>query len=181
MGDAPVRRPKLAHDLQALFENPLIILERDGERLVLAPVIAAARGEVDAPTGEHIEGGPLLRHADRMVQWQHGDSWCEPDAPGACGDMGQDELWAGQHAERVEMVLADPNRVHAELLGVQRLVDNLLHKLVRGTRITVVVIVAEREIAELHGPSQRRSVCCSAMIDVKASIANTPIKALRSA
>src|SRR5262249_17168313 len=52
------------------------------------------------------------------------------------------------------MMLANPSGVHAELLGVQRLIGNLLHKLVRGTRIAVVVIVAEREIAELHGPSQ---------------------------
>src|SRR5262245_5358359 len=99
MRDAPICRPTLAHDLQALYENPLMIRERDGKRLVLAPVRTAACGKIDAPAGEHIEGRPLLRHADRMVQWQHGDRRCEPDAPGARGDMGQNELWAGQHAE----------------------------------------------------------------------------------
>ena len=48
------------------------------------------------------------------------------------------------------MVLADPGRVHAELVGVQRLGGDVRHEGVRVARIVLVVIVAEGEVAEFH-------------------------------
>ena len=48
-------------------------------------------------------------------------------------------------------MLADPGRVHAELFGVERLGGDVGDELVRGTGIVVVMIVAEREITEIHG------------------------------
>src|SRR6185437_1002764 len=54
------------------------------------------------------------------------------------------------HAERVEMVLADPGRMHAELVGIERFRRDIGDELVGGAGIVVVVIVAQREVAEFH-------------------------------
>jgi hypothetical protein len=48
------------------------------------------------------------------------------------------------------MMFADPRRVHADLFGVQRFGGDVGDELVRGARIVFVVIVAQREIAEIH-------------------------------
>ena len=57
---------------------------------------------------------------------------------------------AGEHAQRVEVMLADPGRVHADLVGIQRLSRDVGDELVRRPRVVLVVIVAQREIAEVH-------------------------------
>src|SRR5215212_1659076 len=48
------------------------------------------------------------------------------------------------------MMLADPGRVHAELIGVERLGGDIGDELVGVPRIVLVVIVAEGEVAEFH-------------------------------
>src|SRR5579872_3652125 len=48
------------------------------------------------------------------------------------------------------MVLADPGRMHAELLGIERLRGDVGDELVRGAGIVLIMIVAQREITELH-------------------------------
>ena len=48
------------------------------------------------------------------------------------------------------MVLPDPRRVHAELVGVQRLLRDVGDELVRRPRVVLVVIVAQGEVAEVH-------------------------------
>jgi hypothetical protein len=40
------------HDFHPLLENRLVVFERDGERQILAPVIAAVGGEID-PAAVH--------------------------------------------------------------------------------------------------------------------------------
>ena len=148
--DAAVGAPELLEDLHAFFEDALVVRERDVERRVLAAVVAAAGGEIDAAVAEQIERRPLLGDADRMVQRRHVDGGREADVLGARRDIGQHQLGGGEHAERVEMVLADPGRVHAELVGVERLGGDVGDELVGVARIVFVVIVAEREVAEFH-------------------------------
>ena len=48
------------------------------------------------------------------------------------------------------MMLADPRRVKADLLGVNRLVEDVGDELVGVPFVVVVMIVAQREIAEFH-------------------------------
>jgi hypothetical protein len=55
-----------------------------------------------------------------------------------------------ENAERAEMMLADPGRVQPDLLGINRFVENIGDKGVRVPAVVVVVIVAQREIAEFH-------------------------------
>ena len=48
------------------------------------------------------------------------------------------------------MMLADPGRMHADLVGVKRLGGDVGDELVRGAGVVLVVIIAEREVAEFH-------------------------------
>ena len=52
------------------------------------------------------------------------------------------------------MMLADPRRMKTDLLGVNRPVEDIGDELVRLPPVVVVVVVAQREIAESH-PSSR--------------------------
>ena len=150
VGDAAFGHPQLADELQPLFEDALVVLEGHMERKIFAPVVAAPGGKVDAAAGEQIERRPLLGDADRVVQRQHGHRRRQADARAAGGDIGEHEVGTGKHAERIEVMLADPGRVHAELFGIERLGGDVGDELVRGTGIVVVMIVAEREITEIH-------------------------------
>ena len=47
-------------------------------------------------------------------------------------------------------MLADPGRMHADVLGINRLIANFEHELLGGSRIVLVAIVAEREVSEFH-------------------------------
>ena len=109
------------HQLEALLENSLVVGERHMERQIFALVVAAAAGEIDAAAGEQVERRPLLGDANGMMQRQHRHRRRKPDARRVRGDIGQHEVGARQDAERIEMMLADPGRMHAELVGVQRL------------------------------------------------------------
>jgi hypothetical protein len=123
------------------------------EGIILAFVIASPGGEIDAAVAEQIERRPLLGHPDRMMQRQHRDRGREPDAPGLRRHHGEHQVGAGEDAERVEMMLPDPGRVHAERIGIERFRGDVGDELVRAARIVVVMVVAQCEVAELHGRS----------------------------
>jgi hypothetical protein len=48
------------------------------------------------------------------------------------------------------MMLADPRGMKADLLGVNRLVEDIGDELVGLPPVVVVVVVAQREIADVH-------------------------------
>ena len=148
--DAVLGRPQPPDQLKPLFENPLVVGERHMERQIFALVVAAPAGKIDPAAGKKIERRPLLGDANRMMQRQHRHRRRKPDAGGVGGDIGEHEVRAGQHAERIEMMLADPGRMHAELVGIERLGGDVGDELVRGARIIFVVIIAQRKVAEIH-------------------------------
>ena len=148
--DTVFRFPEAAHQFQPFFEDALIVGEGDMERQIFALVVTAAAGEVDAAAGQKIERGPLLGDANRMMQRQHRHRRREPDARRVGGDVAEHDVRAGQNAERVEMVLADPGRVHAELVGIERLGGDVGNELIGGARVVFVVVVAQCEVAEVH-------------------------------
>ena len=80
--DRAVVRPQAADELHPLLEDRLVVLERDLEGPMLAPVIAAARGEIDAPAAHKVEGRPLLGDTDRVMQRQNGDGRSEANIAG---------------------------------------------------------------------------------------------------
>ena len=65
------------------------------------------------------------------------------------GDVRQHEIRTRQDPERVEVVLADPGRVHPQRLRVQRLVGDVRDERVRIATVVLVVIVAEGKVAEI--------------------------------
>src|SRR4029453_3740367 len=95
-------------------------------------------------------GGPFTGDPDRGTERPHRPPGCEPDALRSRGNIGEHQIRAGQHAQRIEMVLADPRRVHAELVGIERLLRDVGDELVCRPRVVLVVIVAEGKIAEFH-------------------------------
>src|SRR5262245_34965799 len=64
--------------------------------------------------------------------------------------MGEQDLRAGVDAERREMVLADPCRMHPELLGVERFVDDVGDEGVGRALVVAIIVIAQREVAEFH-------------------------------
>ena len=64
--------------------------------------------------------------------------------------MGEHEIRTRQDAERAEVMLADPDGMKADGLGVDGLIQDLRDELMRTSGIVLVVIVAQREIAEVH-------------------------------
>src|SRR5207342_122927 len=88
--------------------------------------------------------------ADRVMQWQYRYRRSEADALCLCRSVGKHEIGAGQDSERIEMMLADPSRMHADLLSIKRLGRDVGDKLVRLAGIVRVVIVAQSKIAKLH-------------------------------
>ncbi len=161
MRDRLVARPQPAHDAQPFLENRLIVLEGDVERRVFAPVVPPPGGEIDPPARQQIEGRPLLGDPDRLMQRQHRHRRRQADLLGPRRDMGQHEIGARQDAQRAEMMLADPRRMQPDLLGVQRLVENVGDQLVGAAPVVDIVVVAQREIAELHFKVASRLVECS--------------------
>jgi hypothetical protein len=147
---ALIRRPERTHEFQALVEDRLIVLERHMEREVFAPVIAAPGRKIDAAVAQEIKRRPLLGDTDGMVQRQNRDRGSEADMPGACRDVGEHEVRTREHAERIEMVFADPGRMHPELVGVKRLGSNVVDQLIGRAGIVLIMIVAQGEVAEFH-------------------------------
>jgi hypothetical protein len=84
------------------------------------------------------------------AQRQHRNRRREADSLRPRGDLGEYEIGAGEHAQRREMMLADPCRIEPDLFGINCLVEDVGDEPVRVARIVVVVVVAEREIAKVH-------------------------------
>src|ERR1700730_6778397 len=73
--------------------------------------------------------------------------------------------------------------MHAEHVGVERLGGDVSHELVRRPRVVPVMIVAQREIAEVHGVTPACPDVClllfvgaTTMLDADASVVNAGIQ-----
>ncbi len=75
---------------------------------------------------------------------RHADVLCLGD------ERSEQDMRAGVDAKRVEMMLADPGRVHADAVGVQGFFANVENELFRRALDVVVIVVAQCEVAELH-------------------------------
>jgi hypothetical protein len=85
-----------------------------------------------------------------MMQWQYRYRRSEADALCLCRGIGKHEIGAGQDSKRIEMMLADPSRMHADLFSIKCLGRDVGDKLVRLAGIVCVVIVAQSKIAKFH-------------------------------
>ena len=85
-----------------------------------------------------------------MVQRQHGHRRHQPDPFGPGGNDAEHDFRRGVGAEFVEMMLADPGGMHAQFLGIDRLVDDLKQQLFDCPGVVSVGVVGVRKVAELH-------------------------------
>jgi hypothetical protein len=96
-----------------------------------------------------------------VVQRQYSNGGGEADAPRASRHIGQNQIWAGQYAERAEVMLTDPSGMKPDLLGVDRLVEDIGHELVGPSPVVVVMVVAEGEITEFHLHLPKPTATCN--------------------
>ena len=147
------RRPQAVHDFQALGEDFRVLLEVRLERTVFVAVVAAARGEINAPAREQIQCRPLLGHADGMVQWKHIDGRRKADLRRFGSHLAEQQVGARRHTQGAEVVLAYPGGMHADGVRVDGFRDDVGDALVGRARVVFVMVVAEREIAETQNCS----------------------------
>jgi hypothetical protein len=69
MRNASVGRPQGADQFKTLFENALVVLERNTERRIFATVVAASNRKIDAAFAQEIKRGPLFGDAARPGCW----------------------------------------------------------------------------------------------------------------
>ena len=121
--------------LEQLGEEVRLLLE---EVLVVGEVVAEQRERLDAgasseddlcpATGDGVERGVALEHPDRVVRAQHRDGRAEANPVRTRGDRGEHHV-GGRHREVVGVVFADPEEVHADLVGEDTLLDDVADRL----------------------------------------------------
>ena len=116
---------------------------------------ALAHSEVDPTAGQDVEGGDPLRHLHRVVHLrrQADDPVAEPDAVGAACQVGEEGLGSAHvRVMRERGVLDGPDHVESQLLGEQRLLDDVGEHLplVGRRRVGHLGLVDQREP---HGPT----------------------------
>ena len=86
----------------------------------------------------------------RVMQRQDLHRRSEANAFGLRNNACEQNVGARINPKRVEMMLAHPCRVVAELVRQHRLLADLFNELVSRARVSGVSVVAQREVAELH-------------------------------
>src|SRR5258708_9226094 len=156
--------------LDELSEEAGLLLE---ELLVVGKVVTEERERVDAgasskddlcpPAGDGVERGVALKRPHRIGRTQYRDGRPEMDAEGARSDRAEHHV-AGRQREVIGVVFANPEEIHADLVGKDPLFDDVPDGL--SVREWAVILVV-RDIAEgveaegqweLHECSTRR--CC---------------------
>ncbi len=84
------------------------------------------------------------------MERQHRDCGAEANMFCPCGDIGEHQVRAGEHAEGAEMVLPYPRRMEANLIGVDCLIKDVRNELVGASMVVFVVVVAKCEITKIH-------------------------------
>ena len=147
--------PDLLHALDRLAEQLPVLLLEAGVRvgMELRPLVgpdAAPEPGLDPALGHVVEDGDVLGEADRVPPGGDVGHLADADVRRARRDVGAEQDGVGQVADpvRAEMVLADPHRVIAELLGE----DALLAEIVDGRigRVAIAGIVHGRKDRKAH-------------------------------
>lgn len=154
-GPAQCLAPPEAPDLfQAVVHLLSVPPEALGEEDEVVGVPAARHAEADASAGEVVGHGPLLRHPDRVVEWQHDRPGVEADAPGLPGQGRRQDGGVGEEAaEGVEVPLGHPQRLEAVPVGEPgRFHEQFVAALLRsGPVLRVVTEEVEAEVRAACG------------------------------
>ena len=151
----PCHRLFLQHggeQIELLVEQLLVLLQVEAEQRKRLGEGAAPEDDLGAPVRDRVDGGEALKHADRIVGRQHRHGRAEPDALGAACDRGQHDFRRGDREVRA-VVLADADGIDADLVGENRLLDEIADDLRGVQRLAVRSVgdVAEGVEAEFEG------------------------------
>ena len=162
-GDRPTLQ-QCGEELRLLLEQPLVVGQVVAEERERLGARATPEDDLRPSTGQSMQGGVALEHADRIVRAEDGDGRTEMDARRARRDRSQDHV-AGRHGPVVGVMLADAEEVDADLVGEHALLDDAADRLSVSKGMTVFVgdAVPERVEAEgegeVHGCSTGRWCC----------------------
>ena len=128
-----------AQELEPLDPPPHehVVGHRLAERQADLARDAAPEAELEAAVAEGVERARLLGDAERVVERQHGDRGAEANLARPRRGGRQEEVWRGA-GERAGVVLGDREAVEAELLGLDREVDEVEDLALLPARVVVV-------------------------------------------
>src|SRR5262245_31679336 len=99
--------------------------------VILVDHLAAAHAEVQSSITQHVQHGGLFSHEDRVVEVEDADPGANANFAGAGGYVGGKGQGRGHDAKARKVMLCQPDRVEAQLLGVL----NLLHCLMEDATL----------------------------------------------
>src|SRR5205823_14015721 len=98
------------------------------EAAELVRLVAATDPADEAPVGQVIEDRDLLGQAQRLPDRQHERGCCDPQAPGALGDLERLQEGRRRHPVIREVVLGHQDEVVTHLFGVLDLLEALFEQ-----------------------------------------------------
>ena len=148
---------QLGEQVDLLFEQLLVVGEvvpEEGERV---DARTSSEDDLGPTVGDGVESGEALKHPDRIIRAQHGDCRADVDSARARRDRGQHHV-GSRHRPVVGVVLADPEEVHAHLLGENTLLDHVPERLGVGERAVLGVVGDIAEGVQAEDKRKRRSL-----------------------
>ena len=123
-------RPCLQDDFDTLVEPAPAFGERNAETLVDVGESAPADAELHPAVADLVQRGDLFGDTHRVGQGQQEHRRAQPDSPGAARDGAGNGDRRGQYPGGTEMVLGQPDRLDAQLLGFIHQPERLFERLV---------------------------------------------------
>ena len=118
------------NNLQALPEARLGGVHGNVKAGKFVRLVAPSGPKAYPSVAEQIEGGHIFGQPHRIVDRQDADPDAQAQAGGALGDGGQQHLGRRKHPlAGLKVVLADPESLVAEFLGILGLVQDLVVEL----------------------------------------------------
>src|SRR5262245_61735542 len=117
IGD-PLLCPGLLNDRQRFLIALAVFPPWYAKPVKVLGIGPAPHAEDEAPTAENIEHGEVFCLAEGVLQGEYAEGRAVAQAGGCLRHGGQKELWARTDAKGIEMLLAHPNRIEAELFSV---------------------------------------------------------------
>ena len=123
--------PDLEKQVELLREERVVVLEPQTEQRERVDERTAADDHLRAALRKQVERGELLEDTHRIGRAQHRHGARQPDALGARRRRGEDHRRGGVE-ELLAMVLADPEHIEPDLVGVLDLLDQVAQALRRA-------------------------------------------------
>jgi hypothetical protein len=119
---------KLGEEIRLLFEEFVVVgkvVTEERERVDAGP---SSEDDFCPARGDGVERRVALKHTDGIIRAQYRDCRPEADAGRLRGDRAEHHV-GGRQREVIGVVFADPEEVHADLVGKDTLFDDVADRL----------------------------------------------------